>query len=162
MIYSLTSDGEHLRTMRHNINMWRTPPDIATQQLVKLNGLVHMEAIPLRMLSLQRRTHAVQLIIDIIVQIPIPAKLMPQRWQSRPRKTPFPRQQVLPCTLAFRAGRTFRAYGTFRTWTHASSGITLIRPPELRDSPSSSTTGFPGYTRTSLSTTTQKGRASPC
>ena len=153
MIYSLTSGGEHLRTMRHNINMWRTPPDIVTQQSVPQNGLVHMEATPLRMLSLLRRTHAVQLITVIIVQIP---KLLPQRQQSRPRKTPFPRRQVLPRTLAFRAGRTFRAYGTFRARTPASSGIPLIRPP------SSSPTGFPGYTRTSLGTPTQKGRVSPC
>ena len=125
MIYSLTSDGEHLRTMCHNMNMWRTPPDIVTQQSVTLNGWVHMEANPLRMLSLLRRTHAVQLFIYIIVQFPIPAILWPQRRQSRPRKTPFPRRQVLPCTLAFRASKTFRAS------TPASSGIPLIRTPGL-------------------------------
>ena len=162
MIYSLTSDGENLRTILHNINMWRTPPGIVTQQSVKLNGLVHIEANRLRMLSLLRRTHAVQLFIYIIVQIHIPAILWPQRRQSRPRKTPFPRRQVLPRTLAFRPGRTFRAYGTFRARTPASSGIPLIRPPRLRDSPSSSPTGFPGYTRTSLGPPTQKGRVSPC
>ena len=109
---------------------------------------------PLRMLSLLRRTHAVQYITVIIVQIPIPAKLLPQHRQSRPRKTPFPRRQVLPRTLAFHAGRTFRAYDTFRVRTPASSGIPLIRPPGLWDSPSSSPTGFPGYTRTSLGTPT--------
>ena len=123
MIYSLTSDGEHLRTRRHNINMWRTHPDIVTQQSVPLNGLVHMEATPRRMLSLLCRTHAVQLITDIIVQIPVPAKLLPQRRQSRRRKTPFPCRQVLPLTLAFRAGRTFHAYDTFRA-----------RTPPLRES----------------------------
>ena len=51
MIYSLATDGDHLRTMRHNIDMWRTPPDIITQQSVTLNGSVHMEANPLIMLS---------------------------------------------------------------------------------------------------------------
>ena len=88
-----------------------------------------MEATPLRMLSLLRRTHAVQLITDIIVQIP--AKLLPQRRQSHPRKTPFTCRQVLPGTLAFRVGTTFCAYGTFRAWTPSSSGIPLIRTPGL-------------------------------
>ena len=160
MIYSLTFEGEHIRTMRHNINMWSTPPDIVTQQSITLTGLVHMDASPLRMLSLLCRTHAVQLYIYIIVEIPIPVILWPQRRQSR--KTPFPRRQVLPHTLAFRAGRTFRAYAPFRARTHASSGIPLIRPPRLRDSPNSSPTGFRGYTRTSLGPPTQKGRVSPC
>ena len=126
MIYSLSSEGEHLWTMHPNINMWRTPPDIVTQQSVTLNGLVHMEANPLRMLSLLCRTHAVQLYIYVIIQIPIPAMLWPQGRQARPRKTPFLR------TLAFRAGRTFRAYAPFHARTPASSGIPLIRPPGTR------------------------------
>ena len=135
MMYSLTSDGEHLRTMHHNINIWRTPPHSVTQQSVPLNGLVHMEANPLRMLSLLRRTHPVQLITVIIVQIPIPAKLWPQRRQSRPRKTSFPR----------------------RARTPASSGIPQIRTPGLAQLVPH---GFP-WLHPDIPWY-QKGRVSPC
>ena len=80
------------------------------------------------------KAHAVQLITVIIVQTPIPAKLLPQCRQSLPRRTPFLRRQVLPRTLAFRAGRTFRAYGTFRARTPSLFG----NPPD----PSSRTLGL--------------------
>ena len=113
------------------------------------------------MLSLLRRTHTVQLITVIIVQMSHPTKAMPKRRQSRPRMRPLPRRQDLPRTQAFRAGKTFRAARTFRAKTPSLFRNPQMRPARLWHPPSTTPTGFPSYTRTSLRTSTQKGRVSP-
>ena len=112
-----------------------------------LNGLIHMEATPLRMLSLLRRT--VNNSNNRLNVTPRQSQSYVIAPQSSRRRRPLPHRQVLPRTQAFRASRTF-AQPELSAQRPRLFGNPQIHPPGLWNPPSSTPTGFPSYTRTSL------------